>query len=154
MDREAPFLMAQSMMLIPLMWIYSIWKVRLTRYFAPLIDFNFTKFRILTLIYLEAPLFNQSCYKFNFSDFNPYTERHIVLTKNAVRVYENKTKALSTYGKPIIAIPLSAVEKVERIKFDYNDDTRMEGADERTSRLNKNLFELMLKDEFLPIYTH
>jgi hypothetical protein len=55
-------------------------------------------------------------------DFAPYTERHIIITKNALRVYENKHKALAMYGKPIIAIPLSAVLKAERIKFDFNDD--------------------------------
>ena len=88
------------------------------------------------------------------ADFAPYTERHLVITKNALRVYENKQKALSTYGKPIIAIPLSAVEKAERIKFDFNDDQRMEQAENKTLRLNKSLFEFQIKDEFLPIYTH
>ncbi len=88
------------------------------------------------------------------SDFAPYTERHLVITKNALRVYENKQKALSTYGKPIIAIPLSAVDKAQRIKFDFNDDQRMEHAEDKTLRLNRSLFEFQIKDEFLPIYTH
>ena len=30
----------------------------------------------------------------------------------------------------------------------------MEHADATTHTLNKNMFELFLKDEFLPIYTH
>jgi hypothetical protein len=30
----------------------------------------------------------------------------------------------------------------------------MENANEMTQRLNKHTFELLLKDEFLPIYTH
>jgi hypothetical protein len=50
----------------------------------------------------------------------------VVVTKSAVRVYESKQKALSTYGRPIIAIPISAVKKVERTKFDLRDDVRFE----------------------------
>jgi len=77
-----------------------------------------------------------------------------MITKNAVRVFESKQVALSLYGKPGIAIPFSAVEKIERIKFDYNDDTRMENIDPKTMTLNKNMFEFILKDDFLPIYTN
>ena len=55
----------------------------------------------------------------------------MVITKSAVRVYETKQNALSTYGKPIIAIPLAAVRKAERIKFDLlRDDIRFEGMPE------------------------
>jgi hypothetical protein len=61
---------------------------------------------------------------------------------------------VSTYGKPFLALPLSAVAKIERIKFDVADDSRMEKADLTTKVLNKNMFEILLKDEFLPIFTH
>lgn len=76
------------------------------------------------------------------------------MTKNSVRIYENKSKALATYGKPIIAVPLTAVSKIERIKFDLRDDNRMDGIDQTTAHFNNNMFELFLKDEFLPIYSH
>jgi hypothetical protein len=74
-----------------------------------------------------------------------------------LRVYETKQKALSTYGKPIIAIPLAAVRKAERIKFDLlRDDIRFENvpAEDISITLTKNMFEFLIKDEFLPIYTH
>ena len=74
-----------------------------------------------------------------------------------MRVYENKQKALSTYGRPIITIPLAAVKKIERIKFDVmRDDLRFEnlGPDDHNIVLSKNMFEIMVSDEFLPIYTH
>ena len=76
------------------------------------------------------------------------------MTKNSVRIYENKKKALMTYGKPIIAVPLAAISKIERIMFDLRDDGRMECIDQATTHLNKNMFELFLQDEFLPIYSH
>ena len=78
----------------------------------------------------------------------------MIITKNAVRVYEDKTKALSTYGRPIVAIPLAAVKRAERLKFDTRDDTRFENTYEKNIALTKNIFEFQLKDEFLPIYTH
>ncbi len=34
------------------------------------------------------------------------------------------------------------------------DDGRMECVDQTTTHLNKNMFELFLQDEFLPIYSH
>jgi hypothetical protein len=43
---------------------------------------------------------------------------------------------MSTYGKPMIAIPLTAVRRVDRTKFDMSDDARLQdgggGLDERT----------------------
>ena len=72
--------------------------------------------------FVEAVLFSQTVQKFNFNEFSPYSQRHVVVTKTAIRVYESKDKALSTYGKPIIAIPLSAVTAVQRTTFDTKDD--------------------------------
>lgn len=67
--------------------------------------------------------------KFYFHEFQPYYPRYVVITKSAIRVYESKQKSLSLYGKPIIAIPLAAVRKVERIKFDLTDDSRFENSE-------------------------
>lgn len=83
----------------------------------------------------------------------------MVITKSAVRIYENKQKAKSTYGKPIIAIPLSAVKRVERTKFDATHDIRFENQQQNLNQsevqqLLNNMFEFIIKDEFLPIYTH
>jgi len=68
--------------------------------------------------------------------------RHLIFTKTAVRVYESKAKALSTHVKPLIAVPISAVVKVERVKFDTNDDVRFDKNDGRLQSLKKNMFEI------------
>lgn len=78
---------------------------------------------------VEAILFSETLEKFNFNDFKPYSQVHVVFTKSSIRIYESKGKAVSTYGKPFLALPLSAVAKIERIKFDVTDDSRMEKAD-------------------------
>lgn len=111
---------------------------------------------IIKIFILEAILFQGELSKFAFNEYQPYAQRYIVVTKNAVRIYENKKKALITYGKPIIAVPLAAISKVERIKFDLRDDGRMDEGiiDKKTTHLNTNMFELFLQDEFLPIYSH
>jgi hypothetical protein len=49
------------------------------------------------------------------------------------------------------------VRKAERIKFDLlRDDIRFDGMPENNIEitLTKNMFEFLIKDEFLPIYTH
>jgi hypothetical protein len=68
--------------------------------------------------------------RFHFNDEEPFPDRYLVVTKNAVRVYENKSKASSAYGKPIVAVPLAAVNRVDRVMFDTRDDLRFEHADE------------------------
>jgi hypothetical protein len=92
--------------------------------------------------------------RFYFNESQPFYSRYIVITKNAVRVYEDRARALSTYGRPLIAIPLAAVKRVERVKFDMRDDIRFENPSDYHLHLTKNLLEFELKDEFLPIYTH
>ena len=75
----------------------------------------------------EAILYSGPMHKFYFNEQSPFYSRFLVVTKSAVRVYENKQKALSTYGRPLIAIPLSAVLKVERTKYDVmREDIRFE----------------------------
>lgn len=73
----------------------------------------------------ESILLSQTLHKFNFNEYNAYQPRHMIVTKNAVRLYESKQKALATFSKPILAIPLSAVQRIERIKFDQTDDKRL-----------------------------
>ena len=105
---------------------------------------------------IEAILYQGPLQRFSFCE-KPFSERYLVLTRSAVRIYENKQQALSTYGRPIVAIPLAAVKKVERIKFDIlREDIRFEGVpdDHIAVTLTKNMFEFLIKDEFLPIYTH
>eukprot|EP00347_Sterkiella_histriomuscorum_P024380 403331322 len=102
----------------------------------------------------ESIIFTLSCFKFNFNQYIPYHPKHVIITKNAIRIYPSKKDALNLYGKPEIAIPLSAVESIKRTVFDWNDDKRMESVSEQVKNLNKNMFEFVLKDDFLPLYTN
>ena len=67
-----------------------------------------------------------------------------------------KKDALTTYGKPIIAIPLIAIRSIERLMINLGEDERIreQGLNIKAHILAKNMFEFQLKDEFLPIYTN
>lgn len=51
-----------------------------------------------------------------------------------------------------MAIPLAAVRKIHRVKFDSKDDERLQ--DKLNKESGENMFEFFIKDEFLPIFTH
>lgn len=106
--------------------------------------------------HVETILYQQALSKFSFNDFSPFLDRYVVITKTALRVYETKKDALSTYGKPLIAIPLVAISSIERLMLNLNDDQRLqeEGVNAKVHILTKNIFEFNLRDEFLPIYTN
>lgn len=53
-----------------------------------------------------------------------------------------------------MAIPIAAVKRVDRIRFDIRDDLRFDNTNDQTIELSKNLFELLINDDFLPIYTN
>ena len=66
----------------------------------------------------------------------------------------------------MFALPLSAIRGISRIKFDSEDQRIMEShrinvenVDKKITSnlsraLSKNMFELHIRDEFLPIYMH
>lgn len=56
--------------------------------------------------------------KYSFNDYEPFSLRHLVVTKNSVRIYESKASKESEHGKPLFALPLSAIRGISRIKFD------------------------------------
>ncbi|TNV79252.1 hypothetical protein FGO68_gene6991 [Halteria grandinella] len=94
-------------------------------------------------------LFSIQLEKYSFSDMLPFTPRYLVLTSNSLRIYEKESQAQSLYGKPIIAIPLSAIEKVGRV---YIGDIK---GDERITRAGspEGMREKDIKIEDLEIST-
>jgi hypothetical protein len=38
-----------------------------------------------------------------------------VITSKALRIYENAQKASSVYGKPLLVVPVSAINSVQRL---------------------------------------
>lgn len=101
----------------------------------------------------EAILFSGEMQKYQFADYEPFVGRHLVITKTAIRVYENADKAVISPQKPLMAIPLAAVRKIHRVKFDSKDDERLH-QDKNVKETSENMFEFFIKDEFLPILTH
>lgn len=103
--------------------------------------------------------------KYSFNDFEPFSLRYVVVTKNSVRIYESKAAKETELARPMFALPLSAIRGISRIKFDSEDQRIMEShriavdnVEEKKTNLSrtlsKNMFELHIRDEFLPIYMH
>ena len=57
----------------------------------------------------EAILYCGKWDKFNYMQHSPYHSRYVVITKSALRIYEDQNSSLGQYSKPVLAIPLSAV---------------------------------------------
>lgn len=75
---------------------------------------------------LDPILFEGNLFKFSFNDMEAFTLRYVVVTSDSVRVFESETQARSLYSKPLLAVPLTAIEKVGRVYFgDRNDDHRL-----------------------------
>lgn len=73
----------------------------------------------------EAVLFSGYLQRYQFMDYEPFVNRYVVVTKNAIRIYEDADRAVCSPQKPLAAIPLAAVTKIHRVKFDSNDDERI-----------------------------
>lgn len=110
-------------------------------------------------------MFEGEINKYSFHDFEPFQLRYVIITKNAVRIYENRAAKESEHSRPMIALPLSAIRGISRIKFDSDDQRILEShriavdnVDQKNSTLSrdlsKNLIELHIRDEFLPVYMH
>ena len=56
----------------------------------------------------------------------------------------------------MIALPRSAITRISRINLDLFEQSRLPSNEKtiETKALTKNLFEIDINDEFLPIYTH
>jgi hypothetical protein len=100
----------------------------------------------------EAVLFRGEFSRYQFTDYEAFQPRFVVVTKSAIRLYESADKSVSAHGKPLIAIPLAAVQKIEKIRFDAHDDERLK--EESAVPSAANMIEFFIKDNFLPIYTH
>ncbi len=110
-------------------------------------DSNSNPFDVPLLDQKDAILYKGPLHRYNFEEYEPFNARFVVVTRNALRIYENEKQSLNSYSRPICAIPLSAISHVSRTQFPKGDDDRLtqEGYQKKAS----NMFELFLKDEFL-----
>ena len=71
------------------------------------------------------------------------------MTEKALRVFKGRCNAITCCNKPLTAIPILAMKKVERVNFDLFFNKREM---EKAASFNPNQFEIFLKDDFIDMY--
>ena len=71
------------------------------------------------------------------------------MTEKALRVFKGRCNAITCCNKPLTAIPILAIKKVQRVNFELFFNKREQ---EKAAGFNPNQFEIFLKDDFIDIY--
>lgn len=70
------------------------------------------------------------------------------MTRKAVRYFANKPGSQLAAGKPLMAFPVIAIKSIERI----DNEVQLKKTDKKGKELQKNMFEIFLKDDFLDLF--
>jgi hypothetical protein len=96
-------------------------------------------------------LFEAELVKYKPGYSGTFVSRYIQVTETALRVYKHRAFALSVNHKPLLAIPVEAFQKVEKVNFDLSlskkDKTRF-------ADFCDNQFEIFLKNDFIDYYVN
>ena len=99
----------------------------------------------------EAIIFEGELMKFKPGYTGTFVSRYIQVTETAIRVYRNRAFALSQGHRPLLAIPVEAFLKVEKVNFDLKI---IEKNKARFQDYTDNQFEIFLKDDFIDYYVN
>lgn len=64
-------------------------------------------------------------------------------------MFKGRCNAITCCNKPLTAIPILAIKKVERVDFELFFNKREQ---DKAAQFNPNQFEIFLKDDFIDIY--
>ena len=81
-----------------------------------------------------------------------FVDRWVQITKNAFRYYVAKPGSNIAAGKPLMAVPMIAIKSVERINQSGILDLKLKKSDLKGKELEKNIFEIFLKGDFLDLF--
>ena len=72
-----------------------------------------------------------------------------MVTKSAIRYYKSQEASLTHPSKPLLTVPMIALDSVGRVNFSVslNKEQAISNADYLV-----NQFEIVFRDDFLPIY--
>lgn len=82
--------------------------------------------------------------------YNPtFLGRWAQVTEKAFKLYKNRCNAITCNNKPLMAIPVAAIKRVEKVQFEIVLNARE--ADKYQPYI-QNQIEIYLKDDFLDLY--
>lgn len=97
----------------------------------------------------DEVLFQGELVKFK-AGYNPaFLNRWLQVTEKAFKYYKNRCNAVTCCNKPLQAIPIAAIKKVEKVSFDLKIGKKDA---EKYAEYNQNQFEVYLKDDFIEIF--
>lgn len=82
--------------------------------------------------------------------YNPtFINRWVQVTEKAFKFYKNRCNAITCTHKPSMAIPITAIKKIERVNFDL---PFKKAEKEKYGNYLSNQFEIYLKGDFLDMF--
>lgn len=97
----------------------------------------------------EPILFQGELVKYK-ADYNPtFYTRWVVVTENALRLYKSRCNSITCVTKPLFAIPVKAILKVEHVDFDVHMSKKEKAKFEECL---PNQFEIYVKEDFIDFY--
>ena len=97
----------------------------------------------------EEILFQGKLHKYHAGFKNDFQPKWIVVTKSALRYYKNQESAVGNPIKPLISIPICAIESIAKVSFDLKltDKQKIKFKD-----CLQNQLQIVLKEDFLDYY--
>jgi len=75
--------------------------------------------------------------------------RWVQVTEKAIRYFKGRCNAITCCNKPLVAIPVASMKKVERVNFDLPMGKKEK---EKHAEIIDTQFEIYLKEGFLDLY--
>jgi hypothetical protein len=97
----------------------------------------------------DEVLFQGELMKYKAGYAPTFVNRWVQVTEKAFKFYKDRCNAITCSHKPLMAIPITSVKKVERVSFDL---PFKKNEKEKYGAYLANQFEIQLKKDFLPMY--
>jgi hypothetical protein len=94
-------------------------------------------------------LFQGELVKYKAGYTPTFISRWIQVTESSLKYFKGRCNAITCCNNALMAIPITAIKKVERVNFDLPMSKKEKDKHEQSI---ENLFEIHLKDDFIDIY--
>lgn len=97
----------------------------------------------------DEVLFQGELSKYKAAVVSTFIPRWVQVTEKAFKYFKGRCNAITCCNKPLLAIPVAAIKKVERVDFELPLSKKER---EKLSAITVNQFEIFLKDDFIDIF--
>lgn len=97
----------------------------------------------------DEVLFQGEIVKYKAALNSTFIPRWVQVSEKAFRYFKGRCNAITCCNKPLMAIPVAAIKKVERVAFELPINKKEA---DKLKVFTGNQFEIFLKDDFIDIY--